>query len=42
MSERAHLAEGSRPELASLKAVLDAAGIASQIGPPLEGCAPST
>jgi hypothetical protein len=42
MSERGYLAEGARSELAALKAVLDVAGIASEIGPPLDGCAPST
>ena len=42
MSARGYLAEGSRPELAALEAVLEAAGIASEIGPPLAGCAPST
>ena len=39
---QAYLAEGSRPELARLKAVLDAAGIGAEIGPPRAGCAPST
>ena len=42
MSAQAYVAEGSRAELATLKALLDAAGIASRIGPPLEGCTPST
>jgi hypothetical protein len=42
MSARSTLAEGSPHELARLKAVLDAAGVASEIGPPPADCAPST
>jgi hypothetical protein len=42
VSEPTCLAEGSRRELAALKAVLDAAGVAAEIGPPPAGCAPST
>ena len=37
-----YLAEGSRAELEALLAVLAAAGIEAAVGPPTEGCTPTT
>ena len=42
MAKDAYLAEGSRPELERLRAVLVAAGIEARVGPPLAGCSPNT